>query len=153
MITVQIVDRSQNISKSLSVAPSTTGFDLQSLVATTLTVPPSTSVILMHHGAKLADKATLQTTGVASGDEIQVMYRVGGKTVNVMMPNGAMQKVSVDEEETVNSLIVKQGFTVGRLANASLSFNADVLDGAVLIKSLRLTDGDVLRLTTEVQGG
>lgn len=153
MFNVKIIDKALILEKTLQVAPTTTGLELQNQVISSFSISSSTSVLLYFQGKKLGDRATLQAEGVISDSTIQVMYRVGGKTVNVVIPDGAMRRVVVEDGETVGSLVARLGYKVGRDRNAALSFNDAPLEESELISNLHLADGDVLHLTTEIQGG
>lgn len=152
MFNVKISDKPGRREITLQVQPTTTVFDLQSAVSKAFDIPAMTSVLLFYQGAKLEERVTLQAAGVTAEATIQVNYRVG-KTVNVIMPDGAMRRISVDEAETVESLAVKLGYRVGVGGNVSVTYNGELQDPAVTIQSLKMTDGDVLSLTTEVPGG
>ena len=153
MLNVKIIDKALTLEKTLQVAPTTTGLELQNQVISAFNISSSTSVLLYFQGKKLGDRTTLQTEGVTSDSTIQVMYRVGGKTVNVVIPDGAMRKIVVEDGETAGSLAVRLGYKIGRDRNAALTYNGAPLEESDRISNLHLADGDVLHLTTEIQGG
>lgn len=153
MISVKIIDKAQTLETTLQVCITATGLDLQTQVSSAFGVTSSTTVLLYFQGNKLGERTTLQAEGVTSGATIQVMYRAGGKTANIIMPDGAMRKIVVEEGDTVESLVMRLGYRVGPGGNAALSYNDAILTESERVSSLHLADGDVLHLTTEIEGG